>query len=266
MTTLVLIRINSTMVLAKRRSAALGKTTVHTSAVLSAVILCAFAHGFTRVARVKDLSTIVVQKEQSFPGLRPSYWPTPSCNRRDAWSSGLIAITNLFPKKDLFMSLFESFGARTVQVHPRVSVMSIFAHSLFIIAAAAVALIGSTAGSTHSAPLSETVTVAANQPIPNVPGMHLVSLIVDYPPGARSLPHRHAPSAFIYAYVLSGQIQSQVDGEPVRVYRAGEAWFEGPGAHHRVSANASDTEPARLLAVFIVDAADEPLTKIDSQQ
>jgi DNA-binding winged helix-turn-helix (wHTH) protein/mannose-6-phosphate isomerase-like protein (cupin superfamily) len=85
------------------------------------------------------------------------------------------------------------------------------------------------------------------------------------PPGASSAPHRHAPSAFIYAYVLSGEIRSQVDDEPARVYRAGETWFEGPGAHHRVSANASDTEPARLLAVLVVDVADEPLVIPDPQ-
>jgi quercetin dioxygenase-like cupin family protein len=90
-------------------------------------------------------------------------------------------------------------------------------------------------------------------------------LIVDYPPGASSAPHRHARSAFIYAYVLSGEIRSKVDDEPARVYRPGESWFESPGAHHRVSANASDTEPARLLAVFIVDAADEELTSPDPQ-
>ena len=115
------------------------------------------------------------------------------------------------------------------------------------------------------APLRETVTVAADQPIPNVPGKRLVSLIVDYPPGASSAAHHHARSAFIYAYVLSGEIRSQVDSEPARVYRPGESWFESPGAHHRVSANASDTEPARLLAVFIVDAADEQLTTPDPQ-
>ena len=108
--------------------------------------------------------------------------------------------------------------------------------------------------------IRETVTVAADQPIPSVPGKRLVSLIVDYPPGASSAAHRHARSAFIYAYVLSGEIRSQVDSEPARVYRPGELWFESPGAHHRVSANTSDTEPARLLAVFIVDAADEQLT------
>ena len=125
--------------------------------------------------------------------------------------------------------------------------------------------IAPTAGSTHGAPLRETATVAADEPIPNWPGKRLVSHIVDYPPGASSAPHRHARSAFIYAYVLSGEIRSQVDEEPARVYRPGETWFESPGAHHRVSANASDTEPARLLAVLIVDAADEQLVIPDPQ-
>lgn len=114
-------------------------------------------------------------------------------------------------------------------------------------------------------PLRETVTVAADRPIPNLPGKRLVSLIVDYPPGASSAAHHHARSAFIYAHVLSGEIRSAVDGEPAHVYRAGESWFENPGAHHRVSANASHTQPARLLAVFIVDAADRELTVTDPQ-
>jgi quercetin dioxygenase-like cupin family protein len=116
---------------------------------------------------------------------------------------------------------------------------------------------------THSSPLRETVTVAADKLIPNSPGKRLVSLIVDYPPGASSASHHHARSAFIYAYVISGEVRSAVDGEAARVYRAGESWFENPGAHHRVSANASDTKPARLLAVFIVDAADKELTTTD---
>jgi quercetin dioxygenase-like cupin family protein len=121
------------------------------------------------------------------------------------------------------------------------------------------------AESPHGSPPRETVTVAADEPIPNLPGKRLVSHVVDYPPGVRSAPHRHAGSAFIYAYVLSGEIRSQVDGEPARVYRAGEAWFESPGAHHRVSENASDTKPARLLAVLIVDVTDEQLVIPDPQ-
>src|SRR5262245_30686655 len=122
-----------------------------------------------------------------------------------------------------------------------------------------------TAGSPRGAPLRETVTVAADEPIPNLPGKRLVTHIVDYPPGASSASHRHAGSAFIYAYVLLGAVRSQVDDEPVRVYRPGETWLERPGASHRVSENASATEPARLLAVLIVDAADEQLVIPDPQ-
>jgi quercetin dioxygenase-like cupin family protein len=136
----------------------------------------------------------------------------------------------------------------------------IFAATVLILGSGLAAnVVQSQAGNTTGTPLRETVTVAADEPIPNVSGKRLVSLIVDYPPGASSAAHRHAPSAFIYAYVLSGEIRSQVNDEPTRVYRVGEAWFEDPGDHHRVSANASDTEPARLLAVFIVDVADEQL-------
>ncbi len=121
------------------------------------------------------------------------------------------------------------------------------------------------AGTTQVAVLGETVTVVADEPIPNLPGKRLVSLIVDYAPGASSAPHHHAGSAFIYAFVVLGAIRSQVDGEPARVYEAGQWWFENPGAHHRISANASDTKSARLLAIFIADAADEELTTTDLQ-
>jgi quercetin dioxygenase-like cupin family protein len=121
------------------------------------------------------------------------------------------------------------------------------------------------AGSTQGGPSRESVTVAADEPIPNLPGKRLVTHVVDYPPGGGSAPHRHARSAFIYAYVIAGQIRSQVESEPARVYRAGEAWFESPGSRHPVSINASDTEPARLLAVVIVDAAEKQVTIPDAQ-
>ena len=117
-----------------------------------------------------------------------------------------------------------------------------------------------TAGGAPDARYRETATVVADEPITNLPGKRLVSRLVEYPPGGGTAPHRHARSAFIYAYVLSGEVRSQVDDGPARVYRAGETWFESPGAHHRVSVNASDTEPARLLAVLVVDEADKQLT------
>ena len=137
--------------------------------------------------------------------------------------------------------------------------------TLLVIAAAAAVLIAPTNGRAHGTSFGETVTVGADELIPNAPGKRLVSHIVDYSPGASSAAHRHAGSAFIYAYVIAGEIRSQVDGEPARVYRTGEAWFEKPGAYHRVSANASDTAPARLLAVLIVDAGDEQLVIPDPQ-
>jgi hypothetical protein len=83
--------------------------------------------------------------------------------------------------------------------------------------------------------------------------------VVEYPAGASSTAHRHAKSAFIYAYVLSGEIRSKVDDEPVRIYRHGESWFESPGARHVVSENVSATAPARLLAVYVVDVTHEQL-------
>ena len=113
------------------------------------------------------------------------------------------------------------------------------------------------------APTGETVTPVFQQAIPNIPGKSLAALVVDYAPGGKSVSHRHAASAFIYAHVLSGAVRSQVNDEPVKVYHAGENWFETPGSHHRVSENASATEPARLLAVFVVDEGDHPLTTPD---
>ena len=106
----------------------------------------------------------------------------------------------------------------------------------------------------------ETITPHFEQVIPNIPGKSLVALVVDYAPGGASPAHTHAKSAFIFAYVLSGEIESQVNDEPKRVYRAGESWYETPGSTHRVSRNASKTEPAKLLAVFVVDTDDKKLT------
>ena len=98
------------------------------------------------------------------------------------------------------------------------------------------------------------------QAMPNVPGKSLTAVIVDYPPDGASPPHHHAGSGFIFAYVLSGTVRSQLEGGPVEVYRAGESWWEPPAAHHVVSANASSTESARLLAVIVADTGAELTT------
>ncbi|MFJ4433388.1 cupin domain-containing protein [Pseudomonas sp. NPDC089395] len=103
------------------------------------------------------------------------------------------------------------------------------------------------------------VSVVFDHPLPNVPGKSMRGVIVDYAPGAASPSHRHPKSAFIYATVLEGEVRSSVNGEPEKTYKAGENWYEAPGAFHAVSANASDTKPARLMAVFVLDSTETEL-------
>jgi len=107
---------------------------------------------------------------------------------------------------------------------------------------------------------AQTVTKNFEAAIPNIPGKSLISVEVDYAPGAASVSHTHAKSAFIYAYVISGAIESKVNDGETRIYRAGESWSEPPGAIHSISRNASKTESAKLLAVFVLDTNDDPLT------
>ncbi len=130
-----------------------------------------------------------------------------------------------------------------------------------IIATSCAALAISTAGpvSAHDSE-GQTVTKNFEAAIPNIPGKSLIAVEVNYAPGGASAPHTHAKSAFIYAYVISGAIESKVNDGETRVYRAGESWSEQPGATHSISRNASKTEPAKLLAVFVVDTNDKALT------
>lgn len=86
----------------------------------------------------------------------------------------------------------------------------------------------------------------------NVPGKSITAVVVNYAPGGKSGAHHHAGSVF--AYVLSGAIRSENSATgPVRVYKAGESFFEPPGSEHLVSENASATDPASLLAIFVAD-------------
>jgi quercetin dioxygenase-like cupin family protein len=101
------------------------------------------------------------------------------------------------------------------------------------------------------------VTVVYQHELPNVPGKSIKGVLVEYGPGGFSPGHTHPKSAFIYATVLEGAIRSQVNDGPVKTYKAGENWSEQPGDRHRVSANASQTKPAKVLAVFVLDTNDK---------
>jgi quercetin dioxygenase-like cupin family protein len=96
--------------------------------------------------------------------------------------------------------------------------------------------------------------------LPNVPGKSIKGVLVEYGPGGASPAHTHPKSAFIYATVLQGAIRSSVNNGPVVTYHAGRNFSEMPGDLHSVSENASKTEPAKLLAVFVVDTNEKQLT------
>ncbi len=104
------------------------------------------------------------------------------------------------------------------------------------------------------------VTLVYQHELPNVPGKSIKGVLVEYGPGGYSAGHTHAKSAFIYATGLKGAIRSQVNDGPVTIDETGESFSELPGDRHGVSANASDTEPAKLLAVFVVDTSETELT------
>lgn len=126
--------------------------------------------------------------------------------------------------------------------------------------------LGITAASAHDAPDEKSrVTLVYDHVLPNVPGKSIRGVLVEYEPGGATPAHIHASSAFIYATVLEGAIRSQVNGGPVKTYLAGESFSELPGDRHDVSANASETERARLLAVFVVDTDETVLTTLSGE-
>jgi quercetin dioxygenase-like cupin family protein len=95
--------------------------------------------------------------------------------------------------------------------------------------------------------------VAITRALPPLDGSHLQGTIVEvsYAPGGSSAAHSH-PCA-VLGYVVSGAVRMQVKGEPAAIYKAGDTFYEAPNGVHQVSANASATEPAKIIAVFTCD-------------
>ncbi|MBY5366808.1 cupin domain-containing protein [Rhizobium leguminosarum] len=126
--------------------------------------------------------------------------------------------------------------------------------------AAALACLAFTGAAAEDGNKAAKVTLVYEHELPNVPGKSIKGVLVEYGPGGFSEGHTHPDTAFIYATVLEGSIRSQVNDGPVKVYQAGESFSEMPGDRHGVSANGSKRQPARLLAVFVVDTSQKELT------
>jgi quercetin dioxygenase-like cupin family protein len=117
-----------------------------------------------------------------------------------------------------------------------------------LIALAAAAAVAASAA--PQAPDS-TITPVSATSLFDAPGKALSASKVSYPPGGKSPSHVHPNAVFVY--VLSGSVRSATDDGPVVTYHAGETFYQSAGKTHRVSENASATEPASLLAVQVID-------------
>ena len=101
----------------------------------------------------------------------------------------------------------------------------------------------------------------ASYPLPNVPGKRITIVRVFYGPGGFTRAHRHAGS--VTATITKGEIRSQLGGGPLETFKVGQSFFEPPGSTHLVSANASNTDPAELIAVFVADEGAQLTTFIE---
>jgi quercetin dioxygenase-like cupin family protein len=117
---------------------------------------------------------------------------------------------------------------------------------------------------TQHAQKSERGRIVLAEALPKMDGEHLKATLVEvnYGPGESSEPHSH-PCPVI-GYVVAGSLRTQVRGEKEAVYTAGESFYEAANGVHVVSANASQTETAKLIAYFVCDH-DAPLSVPSSE-
>ena len=87
---------------------------------------------------------------------------------------------------------------------------------------------------------------------------------VDYAPGRVGAAHRHP--GFVLAYVLEGAVVARISGQgEEKTYTAGQMFYEQPGATHEVSKNASQTQPARLLAMIFAKKGSTLTTPVQAR-
>jgi quercetin dioxygenase-like cupin family protein len=128
---------------------------------------------------------------------------------------------------------------------------------LTLIVCALVATVGVRSG--IAADQGPKVTLVYDHALPNVPGKSMKGVLVEYGPSVATGGHIHPKSAFIYATVLEGAIRTSVNDGPVVTYRAGQNFSEFPGDRHTLDENASKSEPAKLLAAFVVNTDEKEL-------
>ena len=107
------------------------------------------------------------------------------------------------------------------------------------------------------------VTALLKQVLADVSGREVMMITLDIPPGGGSEPHRH-PGHHVFGYVLEGSYKLKLDQGDEKILTKGQTFYEAPGQLHAVSANASATEPAKVLAVIVAESG-KPVTVPEKQ-
>jgi quercetin dioxygenase-like cupin family protein len=153
-----------------------------------------------------------------------------------------------------------------------------FRLALFVVSAIVCAIVGSSALHATMDAISEfplpicaadassnssgnKVEIVNSYAIPDMPGKRVTVVRVTYGPGGFTPPHRHGGT--VTAYITKGQIRSQLNDGPVEIFNVGQSFFEPMGTIHRISANASNTDWAELIAVFVADEGAQLTTLLD---
>jgi quercetin dioxygenase-like cupin family protein len=120
----------------------------------------------------------------------------------------------------------------------------------YALAASVLALLSGAAIAAENAPPPK-ATPLMTRDLEGIAGKEMLVLVVEYPPGGVSQPHRH--NATVFVYVLEGSVTMRVAGSAPVTLKAGETFFEAPGDIHVTSANASSTAPAKFLVYMVKD-------------
>jgi len=141
--------------------------------------------------------------------------------------------------------------------------MRSFAPSLLSALTLSVTMSAAAPAMAQQAAPATTVTPLLKQVLADAPGREVMVITLDIPPGGGSAPHRH-PGHHVFGYVLEGSYKLKLDQGEEKILTKGQTFYEAPGQLHAVSANASATEPAKVLAVIVAESG-KPVTVPEKQ-
>ena len=129
------------------------------------------------------------------------------------------------------------------------------------IAAIVSAVVSANVGRPQAQPAPARPNQLLTQPLADLPGREARITLLDRAPGASSRPHRH-PGHHTFGYVIEGSYEFAINGEAPRLLKAGDVFYEPPGALHSTSRNPSSDKPTKIL-VFMVADQKNPSTVVE---